>query len=191
MNFFNYFSIRLVFILIISFLLSGCSDLLKPDWSKTAEPNARKRARQNVEEGRGISGGGLFKNNSGGNYQFASSNPLWRGSLDVLDFMVLSTVDYSGGLIISDWYSENDPNNSIKITIRFLSNEVRIDSFDVIIHKRVCKDLQCSTKKVDNDLSGQIKDKILKKAAYYVKNDKAKIIDSQKGRPKISEKDRY
>ena len=40
-------------------------------------------------------------------YEFSTSNPMWRASLEVLDFIPLSTVDYSGGMIITDWYSED------------------------------------------------------------------------------------
>ena len=99
---------KLISLFFISLLLSGCADLLNPDWSKKAEPDGKKRARENVEKGKGISM--LYGGKKGTNFQFASSNPLWRASLDTLDFMVLSTVDYAGGLIISDWYSENNPN---------------------------------------------------------------------------------
>ena len=183
--------LTIIFLLFITFILPGCN-FFKPDWSKTAEPNAMKRARQNVEEGRGMSGGGLFGKNKGStNFVFASSNPLWRASLDTLDFMVLSNVDYAGGLIISDWYSENNPNESIKITIRFLANEVRVDALDVIIHKKNCQNQSCLIKEIKTDLSFDIKDKILKKAAYYVKLDKNKVKEKTKGQIKMSERDRY
>ena len=56
------------------------------------------------------------------NYEFSTSNPMWRASLEVLDFLPLATVDYSGGVIISDWYTDNDPNEALKITVRFLDN---------------------------------------------------------------------
>ena len=92
--------------------------------------------------------------------------------LDTLDFMVLATVDYAGGLIISDWYSDNNPDEAIKITLRFLDNEVRVDALKVTIHKKVCKNNNCRVKQVESDLSFDIKDKILKKAAYLVKTDK-------------------
>jgi hypothetical protein len=172
------------------FILSGCN-ILKPDWSKTAEPNAMKRARQNVEEGRGMTGGGLLGKTRGTDFVFASSNPLWRASLDTLDFMVLSNVDYAGGLIISDWYSENNPNESIKITIRFLASEVRVDALNVIVHKKNCQNQNCLIKEIETDLSFDIKDKILKKAALYVKADKEIITEKNKGKIKMSERDRY
>tara|TARA_B100000965_G_scaffold405627_1_gene440469 strand:- start:149 stop:466 length:318 start_codon:yes stop_codon:yes gene_type:complete len=105
--------------------------------------------------------------------------------------MVLSNVDYAGGLIISDWYSENNPNESIKITIRFLANEVRVDALNVIIHKKNCQNQSCLIKEIESDLSFDIKDKILKKAAYYVKLDKDKVKEKTKGQIKMSERDRY
>lgn len=160
------------FLCLSTIFLLGC-EALKPDWSEVAEPSGKKRARKNVEEGRGI-GTGLFKPDKGTNFTFASSNPLWRASLDTLDFMLLSTVDYAGGLIISDWYYENDPDEAVKITIRFLDNEVRVDALNVIIHKKQCRNQKCTTEKIESDLSFEIKDKILRKAALLVKLDKEK-----------------
>ena len=112
-----------------------------------------------------ILGRALFFN---GNFLFASSNPMWRASLEVVDFMGLSNVDYAGGLIITDWYSDDNPNESIKITLKFLSNEIRVDAVQVDIRKRNCNSSNaCLTKKVESDLDFMIKDKILKKAAIY------------------------
>ena len=93
----------------------------KPDWSKPIEPDARKRAEQNVKDGKGI----IFasnKNKGNGNFLFASSNPMWRATLDTLDFMSIANSDYSGGLIITDWYSEGNPDEAIKFNIRFFNN---------------------------------------------------------------------
>ncbi len=33
---------------------------------------------------------------------------LWRASLEILDFIPLTTVDYSGGIIITDWYNDKN-----------------------------------------------------------------------------------
>jgi hypothetical protein len=152
-------------LLIIS--LASCGVLKKPDWSKVAEPDGKKRAQQNVRDGKGIKWMGS-KNKGGGNFLFASSNPMWRASLEVVDFMGLSNVDYAGGLIITDWYSDDNPNESIKITLKFLSNEIRVDAVQVDIRKRNCNSSNaCLTKKVESDLDFMIKDKILKKAAIY------------------------
>ena len=176
--------IKFIVFLCLSALLSSCGRM--PDFSKrpeTIEPNARKRAQQNVIEGRGMKS---FSNKgrTGTNFEFASSNPLWRASLDTLDFLVLSNVDYSGGLIISDWYSENNQNESIKITLRFLSNEIRADAVNVIIHKKECINQNCTTRKITSDLEMEIKDKILQKAAYYYSLDEDKLKEQRRKNPK-------
>ena len=134
-----------------------------------------------MEEGRGfrLMGSGKKK---GGEFDFASSNELWRASLDTLDFMVLATVDYAGGLIISDWYSDNNPDESIKITLRFLDNQVRVDAIKVLIHKKTCKNNNCQIKQIESDLAFDIKDKVLKKAALLVKNDKEKTKSKKRKR---------
>ena len=115
------------------FLLFSCGQ--KFGDARKNPTNALERARKNVEEGKGTSLGGLI-GNRGTNYEFSSSNPLWRASLEILDFLPLNTVDYSGGMIISDWYSDSSNNESLKITIRFLSNEVRSESVKIIIKKK-------------------------------------------------------
>lgn len=140
----------------------------KPDWSKPIEPDARKRAQQNVRDGKGI----IFKSNTtknNGNFLFASSNPMWRATLDTLDFMSIANSDYSGGLIITDWYSEENPDEAIKFNIRFFSNEVRADGIKIALYKRICKENVCQTKELNNDIIFDLKDKILKQAAIYKK----------------------
>ena len=162
-------------------ILTNCA-ALKPDWSKTAEPDGKKRARKNVEEGRGFSVGGIGGSNKNTNFLFASSNPMWRASLDTIDFITLANVDYAGGLIITDWYSEGNSNEAIKITLRFLSNEIRADGLDVILHKKTCKNnTNCTINKIDSNLSLEIKDSILRKAAVLKEEDKK---SSKEKRPK-------
>tara|TARA_B110000444_G_C18497567_1_gene436424 strand:- start:7 stop:567 length:561 start_codon:yes stop_codon:yes gene_type:complete len=170
----------LLLVFSIFILVTGCNSLPKipkPDWSKPIEPNARKRAEQNVKEGKGIQ---LFKNNkNNGNFSFASSNPMWRATLDVLDFMSIASSDYSGGIIITDWYSEDNPDESIKINIRFLSNEVRADGIIINLYKRNCNNNVCLTKQIDNKLIFEIKDKILKKAAIYKEQSLEEFLKNQ------------
>ena len=96
---------------------------------------------------------------------------LIASSLEVLDFLPLTNVDYSGGIIITEWYSEGTSNDeAIKITVRFLSNEIRADGLSVIIHKRVCnKFQQCTTAKVKSALEEEVKLAILKTATLLEK----------------------
>jgi hypothetical protein len=156
----------------IPFILTACT---KPDWSKPIEPNGMKRAAANAREGKGIQ---LFKSNKSNNFMFASSNPMWRASLDTLDFISLANVDYSGGIIITDWYSEENSNEAIKISIRFLSNEIRADGLIINLHKKTCKNNNCTVKPLKNDLIFDIRDKILKTAVLY------KVEDDAKGKKK-------
>ena len=118
--------------------------------------------------------------NRGGVFEFASSNELWRASLDVIDFMPLISANYSGGIIITDWYSDNtNSNESLKITIRFLTNEIRSDAIDVKVHNKVCSNdlLKCKIIQTDGVLLTEIKRKILKQAAIYEKEKKIKILN--------------
>ena len=100
---------------------------------------------------------------------------MWRASLEILDFLPLTTVDYSGGMIISDWYTNNTSSNeeSIKISVRFLSNEVRSDSVKVIVHKKICKNnSSCSIKVLENStISKELTTSIIRKAAL-IENDR-------------------
>ena len=110
------------------------------DLKKVKVPvNADERVKKNMEEGRGFRIAGLGK--KGGDFMFSSSNPMWRASMDKLSFAPLSVVDYGGGIIITDWFSEGDSNEEIKIAVRFLSNEIRSDAIKIIIHKKNVKHL--------------------------------------------------
>ena len=137
------------------------------------DPDPKKRIEKNVEEGRGLK---LFgKGKEGGVFDFASSNPLWRATLNTLDFMPILNASYSGGIIITDWYSDNNnPNESIKISIRFLTNEVRSDALDIKIFNRKCDPGSFNCKFTDSEgtIVAELKNEIIKKAAIYNEQDK-------------------
>ena len=150
MSIINYMSKKIIFllsaILIFSFL-SSCG-IYKPSDARKVSPNSKERVKKNLEEGKGMSLGKMMGSSGGTNYQFASSNPMWRATLEILDFLPLANVDYSGGIITTDWYTEGTAlDESIKITVRFLTNEVRSDGIRVIVHKKRCT-VQQSCKKV-------------------------------------------
>ena len=168
----------LVFILIMPILLSSCAGpdgkLKIPGGDARKTPaDPKERVKKNLEEGKGFTLNNTFGNNSG-KFDFASSNELWRASLDVIDFMPLSSVNYSGGIIITDWYSENAGSESIKISIRFLTNELRADALDIKVFNRTCNDslLNCKVIETEGVLVSELKKEILKKAALYQKQDK-------------------
>ena len=114
---------------------------------------------------------GMGGDKGSGAFQFASSNPMWRATLEILDFLPLSNVDYSGGIIITDWYNEGTSlDESIKITIRFLTNEVRSDGLRIIVHKKRCSvDQNCQITKISSALEQELQVAILKKAILFEK----------------------
>jgi len=168
--------------LAISFFLSSCGDgkFWDPASVKDRPVDVDQRVKQNIEEGKGFKLGMKREDGLG---SFASSNPLWRATLDTLDFMVLSSADYGGGIIITDWYSENKSNESIKVTIRFLSPEIRADGLEITIHQKKCeiKNLNdCSVKKLNSPLGDEIKLAILKKAVQIDKKITQKKVEEFK-----------
>tara|TARA_A100001035_G_C27614967_1_gene422745 strand:- start:165 stop:731 length:567 start_codon:yes stop_codon:yes gene_type:complete len=166
----------LTFILLLPLLTISCKS---PDGkfklpggdARKFPADPKKRVEQNLKEGRGFRLSEMTK--GGGTFDFASSNELWRASLDVIDFMPLSSVNYSGGIIITDWYSDKStPNESIKISIRFLTNEIRSDALDIKIFNRKCSDtlLNCNFTELSGNLVTELKKEILKKASKYKTN---------------------
>jgi len=167
-------------IILLSFL-NSCG-IWDPADARKVSPNADERVRKNLEEGRGFTLMGGDKSKST-NYEFASSNPMWRASLEILDFLPLANVDYSGGIITTDWYNEGTASNeSIKITIRFLTNEVRSDGLKIIVHKKICSAQQkCTVKKISSALETELQVAILKRAVIF---EKEYIKKNRKKRPK-------
>jgi hypothetical protein len=170
-------NILLTFILVV--FLTSCKNGKLPGGDARKFPDDPKlRVKKNLEEGRGFRLNDAVGNMSRGRvFDFASSNELWRASLDVIDFMPLLSANYSGGIIITDWYSDNtNSNESLKITIRFLTNEIRSDAIDVKVHNKVCSNdlLKCEIIQTDGVLVTEIKKKILKQAAIYEKQSKDK-----------------
>jgi len=161
-------------ILLIFVVITGCGIYKKVDARKVS-PNVNDRAQKNIQEGRSFK---LFDSDKprGGDFQFASSNELWRASLDVIDFMPLASVNYSGGIIITDWYStDQSSNESIKISIRFLSNEIRADALDIkVFNKKCLTQTNCVTSEKSGNITIELKQKILKTAAIYEKEKKDK-----------------
>ncbi len=156
--------------LILIILLSSCGNGLKGADARKISPDPKKRVQQNIEEGRGFRLMGGKKKNIG-EFDFASSNELWRASLDTLDFMPLALANYSGGIIVTDWYSDDGSNDeSVKISIRFLSNEIRADALLVKVFYKNCSINQsCKITDRSEVLSSELTKKILSKAAVYEK----------------------
>ena len=169
--------LRLLVLVFITTSITSCGlpDFAKPSKvSKDTPVNAKERARKNVTEGRGVSLKGVMGGSRSTNYEFSTSNPLWRASLEIIDFMPLNTVDYSGGIIVTDWYNDSaNLNESIKITVRFLSNEIRSDSIKIIVHNKKCKTNQnCEINEIDSSIKFQLQKSVLSKAVRLEKETK-------------------
>jgi len=177
-----YFS---MFLSLICILLSGCQSLkYKKVDAKDFPPDPNERVVKNVEEGRGFRIMGNISNNNG-NFEFASSNPLWKAALDTIDFMPLVSANYSGGIIITDWYTDNStPDESIKLTIRFLTNEIRADALDIKVFVKKCQSnlIDCSIIEKEGQLKSDLSLNILKKATLYNKN---LVEDNKKKNPYV------
>ena len=164
---FNQIFSKIGLIFLIFLMISQCGIYKKTD-ARKVPTNAKERVKKNIAEGKKIKFGQLGKGRSG-TFEFATSNEMWRATVDILDFMPLANVDYGGGVIITDWYNEGNQNDSIKIMVQFLSNEIRADGIKVIVYDRKCNStnsLNCSTSVDDKNSIGQeLKLAILKKAA--------------------------
>ena len=163
--------IKIIASFIIFSLIVSCGGFEKVDTRKVPI-SGPERAKKNVKEGRGVALGDAFKR--GTNYEFSSSNPMWRATLDILDFLPLTTVDYSGGVIISDWYTDNsNKDQALKITVRFLSNEVQTNSLKVTVHKKKCSVNQtCNVEVFKSRIQEELIASILKEAAILKKQQK-------------------
>ena len=166
-----------IFLLILLGVLSSCGigKIWDPGDARKVSPNVNDRVAKNLEEGKGWSIDKATSKKSGTSYEFASSNPMWRATLEILDFLPLSNVDYIGGIITTDWYNEGTTDESIKITVRFLSNEIRSDGIKIVVHKKKCGlKNNCSVKKISSKLEQELRLAILKKAVLFQKDFKSK-----------------
>ena len=170
---------KIICIICLFLNFASCGIYKKVD-ARKVDPNAKKRAEKNIQEGKGFRLlDGARDLNRGGVFEFASSNPMWRASIKLLEFTPLSNVDYSGGIIITDWfYDDDDEDSSVKITVKFLSNEIRADGIDVIVYQKICNELnKCKVSRVESGLEKEIKLAILKQAAILEQNERVKNPD--------------
>ena len=172
----NYSITKIIILTLTLVLLSSCKNGIGGD-ARENPPDPKARIQKNIEEGRGFRlTEDLLKGGSGGSFVFASSNELWRATLDIIDFMPLALANYSGGIVVTDWYSDgNNLNESIKISVRFLTNEVRSDALDIKIFYKKCSSFEnCEVIQSSGNLESELKKKILAKAALYAKLNKEK-----------------
>ena len=173
MRFLKFFE-RATIIVICSVLLSACGGKVPGADARKISPDPRERVKQNIEQGKGFRLTNSAKNS--GTFDFASSNELWRASLDTLEFMPLALANYSGGILVTDWYNDgSSENESVKISVRFLSNEVRSDALMIkVFYKNCSMQDNCEIKDRSGELSVELTKKILARAAIYEKENQLK-----------------
>ena len=183
----NYKTVKIVIsCILILFIFNSCAN--RGD-ARKSPPQPELRVQKNLEEGRGFRLMGGDKKNRSGDFEFASSNELWKASLDTIDFMPLASANYSGGIIITDWYSSGQSTNeSIKISIRFLTNEVRSDALDIkVFYKNCGQNESCQISEKKGSLVAELNKKILSRAAVYAKETKDKSKKKYTGKMKAFE----
>ena len=174
----------IITIISLTIFLASCQLAKMGGDAKENPPDPRERVKRNLEQGKGFRLNNMFGKTKGGDFEFASSNELWKASLDTIDFIPLASVNYSGGIIITDWYSaDNNSNEMIKISIRFLTNEIRSDALQIKVFTKVC-DTQnkCVVYEKSENLIVELKKEILKKAVIYEKENPDKKIVPYKGK---------
>ena len=156
-------------LLLIILFLNACNGKIPGADARKIPYDPNERVKRNLEQGKGFRIDESFSKKGSGTFEFATANELWRASLDTIDFMPIATANYSGGILITDWYSENEnQNESIKISIRFLTNEVRSDALDIKIFYKVCENVvNCKITQQSGNLKTELTKEILKKAAIY------------------------
>jgi len=171
--------LKIITIFAISSILASCQLSKLGGDARENPPDPRERVKKNLEEGKGFRLDNTVKRGGSGNFEFASSNELWRASLDTIDFIPLASVNYSGGIIVTDWYSSDENSDeTLKISIRFLTNEIRSDALDIKIFNKSCDNQnKCVTTEKSGNLITELKREILKKAVQYEKEnpDKKKV----------------
>ena len=170
---------KLLSFFFIFLFISACNGKLPGADARKVPVNPQERVKQNIEQGKGFRLMDNVGNKGSGNFEFASSNELWRATLDTIDFMPLASANYSGGILITDWYSDNiESDESIKVSVRFLTNEVRSDSLDIKIFYKNCKENQknCTIVEKPTKLVKEMKIEILKKASIYLEQSKDKTF---------------
>ncbi len=167
---------KLFCLILISLFLYSCNGKIPGADARKIPYDPDERVKRNLEEGRGFRIDEAFSKKGSGDFDFATANELWRASLDTIEFMPIATANYSGGILITDWYSDNDNlNESIKISIRFLTNEVRSDALSIKIFYKKCEDIiKCKIIEQEGNLKKELQKEILKKAAIYAKETKKK-----------------
>jgi hypothetical protein len=150
--------------------LVGCgqSELEPPPAYQTEQ---KEKLRQQYGTIHGDEGFVLFSNRgredgAGSGGGAIGVNPfLWRGALETIDFMPLTSTDPFGGVIITDWYSPPEtPDERFKINVYILDKALRADGVKVSVFRQTRAEGGWSDATVDPKTATSIEDSILTRA---------------------------
>ncbi len=144
-------------------VVSNC--LASGDYPKTKEERDADEMGSILGEEGIIFKPGKIKNESTRAHLNYVNKYLWQATIEILDFLPLSSVDSNGGVIITDWYSpKNKPNVSFKINVLIKDSLINPDSIEVKVFERVIKDGKWEQIDKKTDLALTLEDKILTRA---------------------------
>ena len=153
--------------------LVGCSgaDVEVPQGYRT-EPAERIRDQYGTVWGEGESlfqrGTGQFAREDGadgGAYAGIGVNAyLWRAALETINFLPLTQADPFGGVIITDWYSPQNPDERFKLNVYILDTVLRADAVRVAVFRQTSGENGWQDAAVDPQTSTDIEDSILTRA---------------------------
>jgi hypothetical protein len=148
--------IALITLCIIS--ISCSNNEIDPVTGKKKEYEGNLDKRLEKSKNQTVLFGGASRNTD----SFANTNILWRASIESLKNIPLSSLDYTAGIIITDWYGESEK-ESIKITVNIVSKEISQNSIEISSFKKTCQNNKCSTVTTNQSFNDELKLKILNK----------------------------
>ena len=89
---------------------------------------------------------------------------LWRGALDTLSFMPLSSADPFGGVIITDWYQPPTGGERFKATAYILGRQLRADGIRISLFRQVLQNGQWIDAPVNQSVTTEVENKVLARA---------------------------
>jgi len=157
---------RLAFGLALILSLAACANSrpnpTAPNWTFFPGPDTGSVF---GDEGMSFLFGDKNKRGQGGGGGIGVNAYLWRGALDTLSFMPLSSADPFGGVIITDWYTpQASSGERFKATAYVLTKELRSDGVKVNIFRQVLQGNHWVDAPVSAVTVSEIENKVLDRA---------------------------
>ncbi|MGA3005594.1 MAG: DUF3576 domain-containing protein [Acetobacteraceae bacterium] len=137
-----------------------------PNFSGLGSPGDTTASRVGGSDSGALTVGGSKQSDTSGTGAGIGVNAfLWRGALDTLSFLPLTSADPFGGVIITDWYSPADASGErFKATAYILGRELRSDGIRVSVFRQVNEGGRWVDAPVDPVVQADIENKVLDRA---------------------------